>query len=208
MYFLRAAVVFSVVHVTTGQDTFNNAFTKTKANKFQTDTVQNNEEDEFFWLFNSEASLSFTPPPTLPPTPPPTPPPTLPPTPPPSPAPTGPCDIDLKFECVGQPGSGFEGVPCTEIPGEQQLTCTCPFCVREVQFQYTGDRCDPTVPAQCEDTPGPSNLANIIECINPTTGNILVETAVSPGDLVTIGDPGSSCLPEAMECRVFSLADA
>ena len=48
----------------------------------------------------------------------------------------------MELNCTTADGGGFpSGVPCSDIPGEDQLDCTCPDCVRELIFVYTGVMC-------------------------------------------------------------------
>jgi len=158
------------------------------------------KEDGAFWnrYLEDVVSIPPTPPPTPPPTAPPTQPPTAPPTLPPTLPPTPPkeCMIDLEFNCTTKPGGGMEGgVDCEEIPPESQLQCSCPECVRELTFQYTGASCAETADGCTQFGTNPTTaLVVVSDALNAETQYFQGEVTI--GDTITIED--ADCLPDGL----------
>lgn len=153
-------------------------------------------------------SSSPTAPPTNPPTPPPTPAPTTPPTPPPTPSPTKPptevpsasptppptgvCSIDLEMTCAT---AANPDIPCTSLEAEEDIVCTCPNCVTEMIFTYTGAACNGR--EGCTDTSAPQSSAMFV-VINPDTGAQLFMGMVdNVGDEIKLAS--TTCLPDNLE---------
>jgi hypothetical protein len=143
-----------------------------------------------------------TPPPTPGPTPPPTPGPTPPPTPFPTLAPTGECSIDSCVNCTTIMNN--EEIACEDIPQEDKPVCSCPDCVRDVRFVYTGLACSPAFSAsgKCADE-GPNPFIagyRITSCDDPTA--VFASGEAQQGDSITIAAGGTSCLPECLSATI------
>jgi hypothetical protein len=117
-------------------------------------------------------------------------------------APTiGDCIIEFTMNCTTSPDGGFlGGVPCTDIPGEEQPVCTCPECVREMVFVYTGELCVPDEVETC--TQFGANPATAVVMIGHASDASVVffEGVVSIGDTITIKD--DNCIPDSLVATV------
>jgi hypothetical protein len=162
------------------------------ANVAQGDTAK---EDGSFWDRYLQDADSFTPPPNEPPVVPPTPPPAAPPT----LSPTAGCDLTLTFACT----ESETGNPCETIPSEDQLICSCPDCVRELVFTYTGSGCNGNE-ASCTDiVPAPHpESARVTICDSSDAASCIFDEVVSIGDTITLSD--DSCLPDNMAASTAS----
>eukprot|EP00339_Tiarina_fusa_P025569 CAMPEP_0117077738 /NCGR_PEP_ID=MMETSP0472-20121206/54796_1 /TAXON_ID=693140 ORGANISM="Tiarina fusus, Strain LIS" /NCGR_SAMPLE_ID=MMETSP0472 /ASSEMBLY_ACC=CAM_ASM_000603 /LENGTH=1142 /DNA_ID=CAMNT_0004804163 /DNA_START=45 /DNA_END=3473 /DNA_ORIENTATION=- len=125
------------------------------------------------------------------------------PSPAPSAAPTGLCEIDLTLTCEAQ--DGFD-TNCQLLRGEEDLTCSCPECVRELILIYTADPCDP-VSETCMDTPGPSGTAFLVITASDDEDVIFFSGDVAEGDEVVVGDD-NACLPDSVKATVRPSSDS
>eukprot|EP00539_Tryblionella_compressa_P000645 CAMPEP_0178741446 /NCGR_PEP_ID=MMETSP0744-20121128/5143_1 /TAXON_ID=913974 /ORGANISM="Nitzschia punctata, Strain CCMP561" /LENGTH=947 /DNA_ID=CAMNT_0020394317 /DNA_START=119 /DNA_END=2962 /DNA_ORIENTATION=- len=144
------------------------------------------KEDGNFWNRYLQQSMSMTPPPTPAPT----------------PAPTPGCDVSLTLNCT----TVDSGIPCTEIPDIEESVCTCPDCVRELVFTYTGEGCSGSE-MECTDfvdAPHPES-ATITITDEADSSVSLFEGTVSIGETVTIEN--ADCLPATLVATVASGAD-
>jgi hypothetical protein len=109
-------------------------------------------------------------------------------------APTGVCVIELEMNCnsVDRPD-----VPCTEIPSETDLVCTCPDCVRELKFIYTAEGCSGDT--MCVDFETSPTIAQVT-LIDAATGATVASVAVTVGDVIVLED--DNCLPPAINATV------
>jgi hypothetical protein len=140
-----------------------------------------------------------TPPPVPEPTPPPVPEPTPPPTSFPTSSPTPGCDLTIDFNCT----DSATGTSCEEIPSEEQLICSCPDCVRELVFTYTGAGCNGNEVLCTDFFPAPHpETARITICDVNDAMNCPFEETVSIGDTITLSNP--NCLPDGMAATVSS----
>jgi hypothetical protein len=118
----------------------------------------------------------------------------------PTPAPTtGTCDVTFEFDCTHVP----TGIPCVDIPNEDQPKCTCPECVREVIFTYTGTGCTGNE-LECTDfvdAPHPSP-ARVTICAGEDGTLCPFEGSVAIGETITISS--TECLPASMVATVAS----
>jgi hypothetical protein len=110
------------------------------------------------------------------------------------------CIVEVELNCTAV----FQGTPieCEEIPAEENFVCTCPDCVRELLFVYTGAPCNglPT----CTDT-----------ATNPFTAGIRITNAAVPTEVLisgeyNIGDTvailpasGQSCIPDRLAVSIL-----
>ena len=87
------------------------------------------------------------------------------------------------------------GVDCEEIPPESQLQCSCPECVRELSFQYTGASCAETAVGCTQFGTNPTTaLVVISDALNAETQYFQGEVTI--GDTVKVED--ASCLPDGL----------
>jgi hypothetical protein len=101
----------------------------------------------------------------------------------------------------------FTEIPCEEIVPESQLVCTCPECVRELQFTYNGSPCEADLAAtgKCIDTVAAPFVANIV-CSNiENPSEVIVAGEYQLGETVTMTPaPGQSCIPDTLTCSISS----
>ena len=80
-----------------------------------------------------------------------------------TPAPTPGCDLTINFNCT----DCETGDSCEDIPSEENLICTCPDCVRELIFTYTGAGCSGNEAMCTDNVPAPHpECARITICDN------------------------------------------
>ncbi|KAL3924028.1 MAG: hypothetical protein SGILL_001292 [Bacillariaceae sp.] len=116
-----------------------------------------------------------------------------------TPSPTPGCDLIVNFNCT----DCETGDACEAIPPEEDLICSCPECVRELVFTYTGAGCNGNE-AECEDfVPAPhSECARVTMCDADDELNCPFDGEVCIGDTITLSD--SDCLPANMAATVAS----
>ena len=115
---------------------------------------------------------------------------------PPSPAPTGACLAETTIEFA----TAEDGTDCTDIRGEQEPTCVFELCARELQFTYTGNRCNEGFET-CNDLSNPTNQARVIINDADDPNRELFRGTVSIGDTITIGDL-VNCLPTSIDVSI------
>jgi len=97
-----------------------------------------------------------------------------------------------------------EEIACEDIPQEDKPVCSCPDCVRDVRFVYTGLACSPAFSAsgKCADE-GPNPFIagyRITSCDDPTA--VFASGEAQQGDSITIAAGGTSCLPECLSATI------
>lgn len=105
------------------------------------------------------------------------------------------------MNCTTVEGGGFMGgVPCTDIPGEEQFECTCPDCVRELVLTYTGTSCVADEVETCTQFGTNPATATIMIGDALNANETFFEGIVAIGDSITIEDP--DCLPDSLVATV------
>lgn len=153
------------------------------------------------------STISPTPEPSPEPTPAPSPEPTPEPSPEPSPSPseppTGDCSIDTCLNCTTVM-DGIE-IGCEAIVTEEQPVCTCPECVRNLQFVYTGKSCPPNQLAtgKCSDS-GPNPFVAGYRITNSLDATEVLATGqAQQGDTITVDAVGlTACIPDTLAVTI------
>jgi len=94
-------------------------------------------------------------------------------------------------------------VKCQDIPDIKNPVCTCPECVRELQFEYTGITCaqNQVDSAKCtQNSPNPFDAGyRITDALDPTV--VLGTGQAKQGDTITITSP-TGCIPDTLAVTI------
>ena len=109
------------------------------------------------------------------------------------------------MNCTTTGDNGQPPIPCVEIPQVPDLVCSCPECVRELQFTYNGSPCEDSLAAagKCLDTEPVPPVADIL-CTDASDGSTLLEGTYALGDQVVMGSASGACLPDTIACSIAS----
>ena len=114
-----------------------------------------------------------------------------------SPPPTGQCKIKTGLLCTAFMNN--EEIDCGDIPGETEQVCSCPDCVTELQFQYTGLACSSGKSGKCVDE-GPNPFIAGYTVTDCEDSSVVVGTGqVEQGELVTLA---SDCMPKCLTATI------
>jgi len=102
-------------------------------------------------------------------------------------------------------GEGVPSIPCTEIPPETELVCSCPECVRELLFTYNGSPCEPNLAAngRCVDSLAAPFVGDITCTNTDAPTEVVVSGQFQLGETIVMTPAaGQTCIPDSLSCTI------